>query len=183
MTDEEVIREALRTVTDYAKRHPDNQFDINQCIEWVLASVKGVWKRARNYAPYMTLTQEDLDELTRLVCRITPDLRTRACLKAAECQKGRKIRQINISTAEALISYELRQRGLPYHLEWQQFRVKVSIRLDHARALTFIVWFKDIREGRLHQVLEEVLAVAEALNRTSNQITVHSSRTCKDWSN
>ena len=172
LSDEEVIREALKTVTDYANRHPGDKFDINKCVDHALASVKDVWKNARKYSGYKTLSKEDVDEITRLRCRIATDLRARAYIKATKCLKDRKIQKINIATAEALITYELRQRGFMFSFIWQKLRVKVSIKLECGRAMTFIVKYKDIREGKLLQVMDEVMAVVEPLNRTKTHITV-----------
>ena len=42
LTDEEVIREALKTVTEYANRNPGDKFDINACTDAVLASVTDI---------------------------------------------------------------------------------------------------------------------------------------------
>ncbi len=172
MTDEEVIREALKTVTDYANRHPEDQFNINNCIDYVIASVKDIWKKARHYSYHQTLTWDDQDEITRLVCRITTDLRARAYIKASKCLKNRKIQQINKATAEALITYELRQRGFMFSFIWQKLRVKVSIKLECGSAMTFIVKYKDIREGKLLQIMDEVMSVVEPLNNTKTNITV-----------
>lgn len=172
LSDEEVIREALKTVTDYANRHPGDQFNINNCIDHALASVKDIWKKARNYSTYKALSREDVDEATRLICRITTDLRARAYIKATECLKNRKIQQINMATTEALITYELRQRGFMFSFNWQKLRVKVSIKLECGSAMTFIVKYKDIREGKLLQIMDEVMAVVEPLNKTKTNITV-----------
>ena len=172
LSDEEVIREALKTVTDYANRHPGDQFNINNCIDYALASVKDIWKKARNYSSYKALSREDVDEVTRLVCRITTSLRARAYIKATECLKNRKIQQINMATTEALITYELRQRGFMFSFNWQKLRVKVSIKLECGRAMTFIVKYKDIREGKLLQIMDEVMSVVEPLNKTKTNITV-----------
>lgn len=172
LSDEEVIREALKMVTDYANHHPGDQFNINNCIDYVLASVKNIWKKARHYSPYQMLKWEDQDEITQLVSRIATDLRAQAFIKATKCLKNRKIQQINMTTAEALITYELRQRGFMFSFIWQKLRVKVSIKLECGSAMTFIVKYKDIREGKLLQIMDEVMAVAEPLNKTKTNITV-----------
>ncbi len=182
MSDEEVIREALKMVTDYANHHPGDQFNINECIDYVLASVKKIWKTARHYSTYQTLKWEDQNEVTKLSLRIATDLRARAYIKATECLKNRKIHQINMATAEALISYELRQRGFSFFFTWQKLRVRVSIKLACDRAMTFIVKYKDIREGKLLQVLDEVMAIVEPLNKTKTSLSVWPlSGSWKNW--
>lgn len=172
MTDEEVIREALKTVTDYANRHPEDQFNINSCIDHAVSSVEDIWKRARHCSSGQALRREDQDELTRLTRRITTDLRARAYTKATACLKSRKFLQINMAAAEALITHELRRRGFLFSFVWQKLRVKVSIKLERGSAMTFIVKYKDIREGKLLQIMDEVMAVVEPLNKTKTHINV-----------
>lgn len=182
LTDEEVIRAALKKVTEYANLHPDGQFNVNDCVDYTLASVKAIWREARFYPASRALQWEDQDEIARLVCRIDTDLRARAYAQATEYLKNAKIRQISMAAAETLITSELRQRGFCFFFEWQKLRVKVSIKLECGNAMTFLVKYKDIREGRLLQVLDEVMAVVELLNRTKNNITVWSPpRSWKNW--
>ena len=172
LTDEEVIREALKTVTEYANRHPGDEFNINACTDAVMASVTEIWMKARGYTSARALKWEDQDECSQLVSRIRMDLRARAYIKATECLKNRQIQKINMSTAEALIAYELRQRGLKFFFEWQKLRVKVSIKLDCGSAMTFIVKYKDLREGKLLDILNTIIAIVTPLNQTKGDVTV-----------
>lgn len=183
MTDEEVIREALKMVTDYANRHPGDEFNINECIDYTLGSVKRIWRTARKYSPNSALTYEDISEISILANRIATELRARSYIKATECLKNRKLLEINKTTAEALISYELRQRGFKFFFEWQKLRVKVSLQLESGNGMTFIVKYKDIREGKLQQILEDIMAIVEPLNRTKINISVWPlSGSWKAWS-
>ena len=183
MTDEEVIREALKMVTDYANRHPGDEFNINECIDYTLGSVKRIWRTARKYSPNSALTYEDISEISILANRIATELRARSYIKATECLKNRKLLEINKTTAEALISYELRQRGFKFFFEWQKLRVKVSLQLESGNGMTFIVKYKDIREGKLQQILEDIMAIVEPLNRTKINISVWPlSGSWKTWS-
>ena len=59
MTDEEVIREALKTVTEYSNRNPGDTFNVNVCVERTLASVHRVWREARKYSFHQALKWED----------------------------------------------------------------------------------------------------------------------------
>ena len=172
LTDEEVIDRALRTVTEYANLHPGDDFNINQCVEQTMASVKDIWKKARHVGAWQKLDWQDLDEIARLVCRIRDDLSARACIKANECLKRRKVREIDKMTAEALISYELHRRGLQYFFEWQKLRVKVSIKLECRKAMTVIIKYKDIREGKLTEIMDKLLEIAELHNKAGVQLTV-----------
>ena len=141
LTDEEVIREALKTVTEYANRHPGEEFNINACTDAVMASVTEIWMKARGYTSARAIKWVDQDECSQLVSRISMDLRARACIKATECLRNRKIQKINI-----------------------------------------IVKYKDIREGKLLDILDTIMAIVTPLNQTKGDVTVWPlSGTWKTW--
>ena len=111
-------------------------------------------------------------ELRALEDRVRPELRARAYNKAMECLKGRKVGQINRATAEAVISYELRQRGCEFFYQFQAHRVKVSIRVGENGAMAFFVRFKDIREGRLTGILDTAAGIAKQINQSGLNISI-----------
>ena len=84
LTDEEVIREALKAVTSYASRHTEEAFVLDDAVEWALAAVESVWRKARHYYSYRPLGIADRQELEELSARIRQELRARACKKAME---------------------------------------------------------------------------------------------------
>lgn len=170
MTDEQIIREALKTVTEYAHRHPDGQFDINECIQQTIFSVERVWRVAHH--TWRSFTAAERRELDELLMRIKDELSARAYLKANACLKGRMVLKVNQANAEALLTYEMGRRGLPYHFDWQSFRVKVSLKLACKSEMTFIVKYKDIRAGKLSEILDRAMTVVEALEASGGNITV-----------
>lgn len=174
MTDEQIIREALKTVTSYEACHPGDSFNTNSCIEQTMSSVKTIWRSARFYAPHQALKREDLEEINEIYGRIGTNLRTRAEAKVMECLKRRRVREIDIATAEALIAAELRKRGHQFFFTWQKLRVKVSVRLDAGHAMTFIVKFKEIREGKLDGIIEGVMSVVDAIGKSGRDLYVWS---------
>ena len=164
MTDEQIIREALKTVTEYADYHPGDSFQVYDCIEKTVNSVKTILRRARGYAPHQALKREDLEEINDIFNRIEAQLRERAEAKANDCLKKRKIREIDIAAAEVLLSAELRKNGLQFFFRWQKLRVRVTVRLEGDRAMTFAVKYKEIREGKLGEIMERVMKAVEAVN-------------------
>ena len=172
MTDEQVIRAALKTVTSYDGCHPGDTFNTTACIDQVMTSVKQIWREARFYAPHQPLKREDLEEINDIMTRIGPELRARAQAKITECLKKRRIRDIDMAASEALISAEMRKRGLKFFYNWQKLRVRVSLKLDEGRAFSFIVKYKEVREGKLDSIIESVMNVVESLRGSRDDITV-----------
>ncbi len=172
LTDEEFIRETLKAANVYAKQHPDDTFNVNDCVDWVLMNMEPTWRNVRLLAAYDGFSPLDEKELRALEDRVRPELRARAYNKAMECLKGRKVGQINRATAEAVISYELRQRGCEFFYQFQAHRVKVSIRVGENGAMAFFVRFKDIREGRLTGILDTAAGIAKQINQSGLNISI-----------
>lgn len=178
LTDEEFIRETLKAANVYAKQHPDDTFNVNDCVDWVLMNMEPTWRNVRLLAAYDGFSPLDEKELRALEDRVRPELRARAYNKAMECLKGRKVGQINRATAEAVISYELRQRGCEFFFHFQTHRVKVYLRVGENGAMAFYVRFKDIREGRLTEILDAAAGLAEQISQSGLDLNIS-----KGWKN
>ena len=174
LSDEEVIREALKAVTSYASRHTEEAFVLDDAVEWALAAVESVWRKARHYFSYRPLGLADRQELEELSARIRQELRARACKKAMESLKSRKMLQINKATAEAVLTYELRRRGCEFFFEFQAYRVRVFVRAGEKHALSFVIWYKMLQqEQRLTQALDAVAAIAEQVRLSGLDLTAY----------
>ena len=88
LTDEEFIRETLKAADIYAKEHPDDTFDINDCVDRVLSCVEPIWRNARLLAALTEYSPLDEKELRELEDRVRPELRARAYKKAMEQPQG-----------------------------------------------------------------------------------------------
>lgn len=172
LTDEEFIRETLKAVDVYAKEHPDDTFDINDCVDRVMMCMEPTWRNVRLLASFTALSPMDDKELRALEDRVRPELRARAYSKAMACLKGRKVRQINRATAEAVISHELRERGCEFLFHFQTHRVKVFLKAGDNGAMAFFVRFKDIREGRLTAILDAAAGIAKQIGQSGLDINV-----------
>ena len=172
LSDEEFIRETLKVANVYAKQHPDDSFNVNDCVDRVLMNMEPTWRNARLLAAYDGFSPLDEKELRALEDRVRSELRARAYNKAIECLKGRKVRQVNQATAEAVISYELRQRGCEFVCQFQAHRVKILVRTSNVSAMTFFVSFKDIRDGRLTTILDAAAGIAEQIRISGLKVTV-----------
>ena len=182
MTDEEFIRETLKAVNVYAKEHPDDTFDINDCVDRVLMCVEPTWRKVRLLVSFTELSPLEDKELRALEARVQPELRARAYNKAMECLKGRKVQLINRATAEAVITYELRQRGCQFFYFFQTHRVKVYLRAGENHAMAFFVRFKDIREGRLTQILDAAAEIAKQIGQAGLEINISTGwKNCARW--
>lgn len=172
LTDEQFIREALKTVNAYEGRHPGDRFNIAACVDEVEASLKAIWRKAKRIPAPCPLSKEDQGRLAVLKSRISAPLREKAREKATECLRRRKVQQISATTAEALIGDELSARGLHFFFEPKRRFIKVTVRLEHKRAATFSISYKQVREGRLPGILEDIFAMVEAINRLNTGVRV-----------
>lgn len=172
LTDEQFIREALKTVTAYEGRHPGDRFNMAACVDEAEASLKTIWRKAKCIPAPCPLSKEDQGRLAALKSRISGPLREMAREKATECLRMRTVQQISATTAESLIGDELSARELPFFFEPKRRCIKVTVRLEHKRAATFSISYKQVREGRLPGILEDIFVAAEAINRLDTGVRV-----------
>lgn len=159
LTDEAVIREALKTVTEYANRHPDSMFNVDECVEQAVNAIFG-------------LTAKDRQTIDELRYRIEAELRTRARAKAMGVLKSRTVRQINMVTAENVLSEELSKRGYQYHFcDWQQYRVKILIRLNNGKNMKFFVKYKDV-PSKVQEILDNITTIINIITQTGLTVTI-----------
>ena len=160
LTDEAVIREALKTVTEYANRHPDSMFNVDECVEQTVKH------------SYFGLTAKDRQTIDELRYRIEAELRTRARAKAMGVLKSRTVRQINMVTAENVLSEELGKRGYQYHFcDWQQHRVKILIRLNNGKNMKFFVKYKDV-PSKVQEILDNITTIINIITQTGLIVTI-----------
>ena len=170
LDDEAMIRRVLRTVTEYAERHPGDSFNVDECVEKTVKSIPQVWKQI--YHPYRisgipSSEQYAIEELTG---RIQAKLRSRARAKALGVLKSRTIRQFSIVTAENLLTEGLNSRGFDRHyLEWQKYRVKVSLPLQSNKKMTFFVKFKDV-PAKVPEILDSIASIRDII--VKNELNV-----------
>lgn len=170
LTDEAVIREALKTVTEYANRHPDSMFNVDECVEQTVNAISTVWHIARYSSHRLKIVQfPSIDELRN---RIEAELRTRARAKAMGVLKSRTVRQINMVTAENVLSEELGKRGYQYHFcDWQQYRVKILIRLNDGKNMKFYVKYKDV-PSKVQEILDNITTIINIITQTGLIVTI-----------
>ena len=161
LTDGQVIARTLKYVRVYADSHEDEAFNVNDCVDFTVHSVKDVWREARGIYRYYALSWDDMNEIARITLRVEDELRKKATAKATDILKEIRIRKINMTAAKTLLTSELRSRGLQYFFEWQKRRVKVCVKLQGGNALSFYVKYSDINKGKLPSLMEDLSSLIE----------------------
>lgn len=70
-------------------------------------------------------------------------IRERCRKVALELKRDRSAELIRQTTAEAVIVPAIRRIGRPYHLEYQKYRLKVSLLTEQARVFEFYIRYRD----------------------------------------
>ena len=172
LTDEQVITRSLKYVRVYADSHEGEAFNVTDCVDFTVHSVKDVWREARGIYRYSALSWDDMNEIARITLRVENELRKRATAKATGVLKEIRIRKINMTAAKTLLTSELRERGLQYFFEWQKRRVKVCVKLEGGNALSFFVKFSDINKGKLPSIMEDLSSFIEKYNSLGNTVRI-----------
>jgi hypothetical protein len=172
LTDEQVIREAMKTVTAYARRHPGDTFDTDECVRETVRSVETVWKKERGYLFGKRISRRDAAEYAALLARVREPLEERTRERAAGHFKRRKVQQINRITIEAVIASGLRERDQRYFFEDKQHHLQVTVMLSHGRAMSFNIADKGVAVGDLDRIIDSIARAAEAVNEVDVPVNV-----------
>ena len=90
-------------------------------------------QKIREPCPLKRFMSEDYGENIRERCRKV----------ALEMKRDRSAELIRQTTAEAVIVHAIRRIGRPYHLEYQKYRLKVSLLTEQARVFEFYIRYRD----------------------------------------
>lgn len=183
MTDEQVIEQALKTVTEYAKNHNGDAFDADECVKSTIKAIEPIYRGVR--FPGRILSPSQAKELRELTKRVKPELERKAKELAYECMKKQKVDSINLTTYEALITSELRARGYMFLFQWQKNKVLVTIKVSDTLACTQEIKYSDIKRGRLPALIADVAEAVDLLSGKDLKVSVWKMnkdwRTCAKW--
>ena len=173
LTDEQVIREALKRVSSYARAHPGDDFNTEDCVREALRSVETVYRTARE-GPFVKLPLRRWEEaeLKQILSRVEAPLEERARKKAAGIFWKRKVLQISRVTTRAVIASGLRERGLRYFFEDKQHHLLVTVMLSHGRAMSFNIADKGVAVGDLDRIIDSIARAADAVNEVDVPVNV-----------
>lgn len=88
-------------------------------------------------------------------------------------EKERSIKQIRRTTAGVIIEPKIKEIGLPYLLEFQKYRLKISLRLNWERHFEFYIKYRDFNNpGILDELLERTRYVLEYIQLFGPQLTI-----------
>ena len=87
-------------------------------------------------------------------------------------QKEKKVQSIHSSLFEALVLPHITELGLPYHIEFQKLRMKISLLVDCRKAFTFYIRYKDFQNENVLEKVPEVLRMIPILKDFGPQITL-----------
>ena len=97
-------------------------------------------------------------------------------------QKERAAEQIRITTTECIVEPQVRRIGLPYRLEFQKYRVKVTLRLDWSREFAFYVRYRDLGNHEIiSSIPERTRDAMEYIKMFGPQVSIRKCSCTEDW--
>ena len=96
------------------------------------------------------------------------------CRKAyLNIKRERSVVQIRRVTAEAVIEPKITELGYPYRMEYQKYRLKVSLRIDYGRHFEFYIRYRDFNNQKIiDSISERTRAVVEYIQMFGPQLRV-----------
>ena len=109
-------------------------------------------------------------------------IRERCRKVALELKRDRSAELIRQTTAEAVIVPAIRRIGRPYHLEYQKYRLKVSLLTEQARVFEFYIRYRDFTNQEIiGSIPERTRAVLEYIRMFGPQLRLKGGYADLEW--
>ena len=174
MTEAEIIKEALRAVPEYTPLiRQTGEFDLDKCVDMELRRLSRLYKESHGskiYAPLDRKTRQDLDAV---LAHFAPLLRDATVPLRQRYLKGRRVQQINATSAGALIKAAFSQAGFKAQVKGQRYRAKVEIPITPKTSLFFYVRYRDLgTEGIMDGIVNAVRDLQQNVQRLGSEVTI-----------
>ncbi len=174
-------REALEHFTDLAIRHGESfNFEDgfkgarNTFLDTVRTLVMSQGSFSDNEAYDLSFDGwEDCGEFLRDSCR-------KALL---QIEKDRSVDRIRRVTAEAVVEPRIQELGYPYLMEYQRYRLKISLRLTYKRHFEFYVKYSDMGKSEIvDDLVERTKGVIEYIQVFGPHLRLTENEPATSWS-
>lgn len=174
LTDERFILLALKRMAIYRAFHPEDQFNVDESVKYVLDNVPKVFRASRGLSEYSVLNREQTDECNALSERIHDTLKGQAYKKAKTIAKQMRIHSVNATTADVIIRTAAQEVGLVVsEIDTRSNRIKVTVSYAPANHITFYVRYSEVMSGKVDKIIGPIKELTEQL--------VHLDRDVKVW--
>lgn len=177
MTEEEILKEALKAVPEYLERiRQTGQFDLKECLRLEQGRIEKLFRsrRGRPSVPNMprpfsfrrdeATAKAEKAALESLLAHFNGILTERTLLVRDRYLRSRRVSEINSIAAKAAITARLKEAGFESVVTGQRYRARVEVQVAKGYQLRFYVNYKDInREGLLDGMAGAVGRIREDL--------------------
>lgn len=174
LTDREVIARSLLGVRDYYERVKGvKPFNVQECLDQVLNTFKGVYREARGYRRRSdALKEEDITEMTYIYRRIEGELMEEARRQAVSRASAITARKITQMSASAVLDQAFRENGFIPEITAQCYRAKVTVTLKKRLAMTMVIPYKALNEGKLDECMDCFKRMASSIEASPYEFQV-----------
>lgn len=166
MTDEEVVREAMRAVRDYQEGiRSTREFKLEACVKAELRRIELIWRHSAGIGPFEHLDKEQKAEWDKVRAQYQPCLTELTLAIQRDYVRESKVSRVNASVVKAVLPEAFRKAGLKAAVTGQLHRALVEVTLPTSK-VRFYVRYKDLeREGMVDDVVKAVLDLKDAVTR------------------
>lgn len=175
-TEDKLINAGSRGIDEYFDRLKSvggSFFDITKCLEKAKEKAALSYKmifRKRLKELSKEEQQSSFEEYFKI---IEPALRERATSIRDRFQKRLIIKDINTTSANAILQDSLEANGFKAKVEVQSHRAKVALKLPNKYKITFFVRYKDLfNDGEMERIIAGLKALQKELDELTFPVSV-----------
>ena len=145
LTEEEIIETAMKAVPDYISRiRVSGNFDLEVCVSKELDCIANLYRKLQPSNGLNLFKKLDNQNLDAVLAHFTPILIERTKPIRHRFLQELKIKQINSTTAKAVIGARFAELGMSAYVEGQKYRAKVIVSIPCGHVVRFYVKYKDL---------------------------------------
>lgn len=175
MSEEEILVEALRAVTEYRERiRATHKFVLDDCVRAALNRIEACFRADRGLKYYGAIPERDRRELNVLLAHYRPKLLEEIEPIQTRYMQQRVVSAISAVTAQNTIPAAFTKEGLVAEVTGQTHRAKVEVDLTPSMKVKFYVRYRDLntKAGLVDEVVRAVLDLKDAVTRLDSAVMV-----------
>ena len=121
------------------------------------------------------LTTAEADELIQ---KVLPEIKASISKKIVSLSKREKLSAMNFVVAKSLLKAKFDELGYTYQLEQQLYRVKVYVRLNERRMVTFFMRYRTLEQD-IEQLEQALRSMKQVIDFMGNDMRLQSEKGMK----
>lgn len=172
----------ISTVKDVLKNEVSSGTDKGEAhyLSMCLDLLKRLYQMDRKWSRFHAWSYESTEEVTHIWNTIQPELEEFIKEHLKQLRSKKMTKDINTSSAKAVIDDAMKEAGLKYRYTGQTHRAKLSVLITKDRCLTVYIAYSKLNE-QLPRIIQSLKVIKGELEVLGSSITINKAQGSWTW--